>query len=83
MGLIRVCTASIVWQFFPFVCLQAGLSQVHFTAERSSYYHQLTQAEEQAKSQKLKVLLLQPVSRFEIDYLFSHRANVYKFIHST
>lgn len=36
-------------------CLQAGLSQVHFTAERSSYYPQLIQAEEKAKSQKLKV----------------------------
>ena len=59
-----------------FVCLQAGLSQVHFTAERSSYYHQLTQSEEQAKSQKLKVLLLQPVLRFEVEYLFSYRANV-------
>lgn len=35
--------------------LQAGLSQVHFTAERSSYYPQLIQAEEKAKSQKLKV----------------------------
>ena len=51
------------------LCLQAGLSQVHFTAERSSYYHQLTQAEEQAKSQKLKVLVLLPVPRCEIECL--------------
>ncbi|XP_073239320.1 staphylococcal nuclease domain-containing protein 1-like [Porites lutea] len=35
--------------------VEAGLSQVHFTAERSSFYQQLTQAEEQAKSKKLKL----------------------------
>lgn len=35
--------------------VEAGLSQVHFTAERSSYYPQLIQAEEKAKSQKLKL----------------------------
>ncbi|XP_068744654.1 staphylococcal nuclease domain-containing protein 1-like [Montipora capricornis] len=35
--------------------VEAGLSQVHFTAERSQFYHQLFQAEEQAKSAKLKL----------------------------
>ncbi|XP_074613274.1 staphylococcal nuclease domain-containing protein 1-like [Acropora palmata] len=35
--------------------VEAGLSQVHFTAERSNFYHQLTVAEAQAKSSKLKL----------------------------
>jgi len=35
--------------------VEAGLSSVHFTAERSNYYHKLLQAEESAKQQKLKM----------------------------
>ena len=38
--------------------VEAGLSKVHFTAERSSHYHKLLAAEEKAKAAKLKVGLL-------------------------
>lgn len=34
---------------------QEGLSSVHFTAERSSFYSQLVTAEESAKSAKLNI----------------------------
>ena len=37
--------------------VEAGLSKVHFTAERSNYYRQLSDAETNAKNTKLKVKL--------------------------
>ncbi|XP_031552715.1 staphylococcal nuclease domain-containing protein 1-like [Actinia tenebrosa] len=50
----------IGWMFFEdknlsVSLVEAGLSSVHFTAERSNFYHKLTYAEETAKSQKLKM----------------------------
>ena len=35
--------------------LEKGLSRLHFTAERSSYYRALQQAEENAKNKRIKV----------------------------
>lgn len=35
--------------------VEAGLSKVHFTAEKSNYYGQMCKAQENAKSNKLKV----------------------------
>ncbi|XP_001635744.2 staphylococcal nuclease domain-containing protein 1 [Nematostella vectensis] len=35
--------------------VESGLSSVHFSAERTSFYHQLSRAEELAKQQKLKM----------------------------
>lgn len=35
--------------------VEQGLSKVHFTAERTSYYKELSAAEERAKSKKLGV----------------------------
>ena len=35
--------------------VQEGLSKIHFTAERSSYYKALVEAEEAAKAKKLNV----------------------------
>ncbi|CAH1250586.1 staphylococcal nuclease domain-containing protein 1-like [Branchiostoma lanceolatum] len=35
--------------------VKEGLSKVHFTAERSQYYHTLVSAEEEAKKEKIKI----------------------------
>ncbi|XP_019633158.1 PREDICTED: staphylococcal nuclease domain-containing protein 1-like [Branchiostoma belcheri] len=35
--------------------VKEGLSKVHFTAERSQYYHHLVSAEEEAKKEKIKM----------------------------
>ena len=51
-------------------CFQAGLSSIHFTAEKSNFYHALQYAEENAKQQKLKVKQHSGCFALRYSYLF-------------